>query len=121
MSAHAAIELAGGRTSYEAGEEIAGVVRLTALPGRPLPRVELSVLWQTEGKGSTDTGVAHAEVLTEGQQEAPAEGFRFRAQLPLLPRSYRGHLIEICWLVRVRCSGGFLKEDATYDQPITVR
>ncbi|WP_437783784.1 hypothetical protein [Sorangium sp. So ce1097] len=121
MSVHATIDLVGGRTSYEAGEELAGVVRLTPLPGRALPRVELSVLWQTEGKGSTDTGIAHAEVLTKGQQEPPAEGFPFRARLPLLPRSYRGDLIEIRWLVRVRCSGGFLKKDVAYDQPITVR
>lgn len=121
MSVHATIDLAGGRTSYEAGEELVGVVRLTPLPGRPLPRVELSVLWRTEGRGSTDTGIAHAEVLTAGQQEAPAEGFPFRARLPLLPRSYRGDLIEIHWLVRVRFSGGLLKDDLTYDQPITVR
>ncbi|WP_433935447.1 hypothetical protein AB3662_12040 [Sorangium cellulosum] len=121
MSACATIDLAGGRASYEAGEEIAGVVRLTTLPGRPVPRVELSVLWQTEGKGSTDTGVAHAQVLTEGQQEAPAEGFPFRARLPLLPRSYRGDLIEIRWSVRVRCSAGFMRDDLIYDQPITVR
>ncbi|WP_434046758.1 MULTISPECIES: hypothetical protein [Sorangium] len=121
MSACATIDLAGGRASYEAGEELAGVVRLTTLPGRPVPRVELSVLWLTEGRGSTDTGVAHAEVLTEGQQEAPAEGFSFRARLPLLPRSYSGDLIEIRWLVRVRCSAGLVKDDLIYDQPITVR
>jgi hypothetical protein len=73
-------------------------------------RIEHSFLWQTSGKGERDFAIHYFE-----QRQAPMGGdvaadplgwcFRpcvFRTVCPLTPLSYRGHLLAIDWLVRVR-------------------
>lgn len=78
------------------GGVVRGTVRLDPTAGEEGNRVELSVLWETSGKGDTDLGLVLFRVL-EGQGSFP-----FEAPLPLLPLSYDGGLISIQWLVRVR-------------------
>lgn len=78
------------------GGVVRGRVRLEPLPGDEGNRVELSVLWETSGKGDTDLGLVLFRELS-GRGEFP-----FEAPLPLLPVSYEGGIINIGWLVRVR-------------------
>lgn len=59
--------------------------------------VELSVVWETSGKGDTDLGVLHFETVTNARGE-----HAFVVQLPLLPLSYDGVIVKIGWLVRAR-------------------
>lgn len=78
------------------GGVVRGTVRLDPIAGEEGNRVELSVLWETAGKGDTDLGLVLFRVL-EGRGAFP-----FEAPLPLLPLSYDGGLLSIDWLVRVR-------------------
>lgn len=92
------------------GGVVRGTVTLDPLPGDAGGRVELSVLWETSGKGDTDLGLVLFRVL-EGQGSFP-----FEAPLPLLPLSYDGGLLSIQWLVRVRRLRT-LSQDEIVDQP----
>lgn len=78
------------------GGVVRGKVTLDPLAGDESNRVELSVLWETAGKGDTDLGLVLFRELS-GRGEFP-----FEAPLPLLPLSYDGGILSITWLVRVR-------------------
>lgn len=95
------IELEGDAAEREPGSLLRGRVVLTPLPGHEQRKVELSVLWQTEGKGDTDLGVVLHRVLAEDGQGATGS-HDFEVRLPLLPVSYSGTLLKVRWLVRVR-------------------
>lgn len=95
-----AIELE--RRSVPAGDVVRGRVHLTPEPSDAGRRVELTVLWETEGKGDTDMGVAHFQVLADGDAAAATRTHAFEARLPLAPVSYDGTILKIQWLVRVR-------------------
>lgn len=106
------------RSAYRAGEELSGVVQVSTIDGDKVGAVELSVLWYTEGKGTTDTGVVWFESFPEaGEAE---RRIPFRARLPLLPLSYSGELVKIGWVVRVRCLG-FLGNDTVTDTSFVVQ
>lgn len=90
------IEIALEEKRHRPGGVVRGTVTLSPLPGDEGNRVELSVLWETAGKGDTDLGIVLFRQL-EGRGSFP-----FEAPLPLLPISYDGGLISISWLVRVR-------------------
>jgi hypothetical protein len=59
-------------------------------------------LWETEGKGDQDIGVALYRVLSEGDAKAGASEYTFEVELPTLPVSYSGTLFKLRWIVRVR-------------------
>ena len=110
----ASIELE--RDTCAPGTTLRGRVVLLPLPGEESRKVELSVLWETEGKGNTDVGVALHRVLSDGDPDAGHAEHTFEVQLPALPLSYQGFLLKIGWLVRVRRLAA-LGEDAVIDQP----
>lgn len=67
-------------------------------------RLEISVMWYTEGKGTTDFGVHLFENLTG---DALTEALSGEPQpvvttLPAAPLSYEGRLMSLCWCVRLR-------------------
>lgn len=69
-----------------------------------IDRLELSVMWFTEGKGSQDIGV-HLFQRVSGTQlaEVPLDQpRRLSTQLPSSPLSYEGRLLKIRWCVRLR-------------------
>jgi hypothetical protein len=105
------ISFENGSKSFEPGAEVAGTVRI--LDSEQLGRSELSVLWYTEGKGDTDLGVVHYELLTEDRTTERVER-DFRVRLPLLPLSYSGELLSIHWVARVRIYG-FMGTDHVED------
>ena len=79
------------RRQVRPGEVVRGRVQLDAAG----VRTELSILWETQGKGTTDLGVIHHRELTAGEHP-------FEVALPRLPLTYVGTLIKVRWLVRLR-------------------
>lgn len=67
-------------------------------------RLEVSVVWQTDGKGTQDFGVHYFESLNGSElSEAFDDGPRLVATtLPSSPLSFDGELLSIKWCVRLR-------------------
>lgn len=103
------------RATYAPGSVLRGRVALEAVPGEPARKVELSVLWETEGKGNTDRGVVLYRLLSDGHASGSSE-HAFEATLPALPLSYDGHLVKIGWRVRVRVLA-LLGDDGVFEEP----
>lgn len=108
------MEIALEEKHLRPGGVVRGTVTLSPLPGDEGSRVELSVLWETSGKGDTDLGIVLFRPL-EGRGEFP-----FEAPLPLLPLSYDGGLLGVGWLVRLRRLRT-LSADEIVDQPFEMR
>lgn len=92
------------------GGVVRGTVTLDPIAEEAGNRVELSVLWETSGKGDTDLGLVLFREL-EGRGS-----FAFEAPLPLLPLSYDGGLLGIQWIVRVRRLRALAQDDIV-DEP----
>lgn len=94
------IELDGDREHYRPGQTLAGRVRWDFAPAPE--RIEVHLLWYTEGKGSRDVGKVGRQVI-----ESPeAQGQRpFRFELPAGPYSFRGRLISLKWAVEAVAGG----------------
>ncbi len=87
-----------------AAQSIAIAWRLRDANLSVLDRVELSVLWQTEGKGDEDLHVHHFHSWDESQlkQLDLSEPQSVLCDLPSSPLSYDGTLLRIRWFVRLR-------------------
>jgi hypothetical protein len=91
------------RTAFEPGEELSGQFLVVPNDGQTLKAVEVSVLWQTEGKGDDDLGVTHFERIEANSGTADLlRPISFRTHLPNSPLSYHGQILRIVWCVRVR-------------------
>ncbi len=86
-----------------------GVVRGRADVEDSGGRVELSVLWETAGKGSTDRGVIHHVELPPGEHA-------FEVPLPRLPLTYVGTMIKVHWLVRLRRISTLAADDVVQEE-----
>jgi hypothetical protein len=84
------------------GGFVRGGFRVLTEAPLPVERVELSVVWQTSGRGDADESVVHLEAMAEGETLTAERAFPFQVQLPDRPWSYSGQLIKISWTVRVR-------------------
>lgn len=84
------------------GETLSGSYSIASIEPEFVRAVELSVLWQTEGKGDENLGVHYF------WRREPREGLddivtgNWSTVLPLSPLSYHGVLFRIYWLVRLR-------------------
>lgn len=69
-----------------------------------IERLEISVAWYTEGKGSEDFGVHHFESHTRAQlvRKALSQPRRTSTLLPGAPLSFEGRLFKIRWCIRLR-------------------
>ncbi|MCR5358419.1 MAG: hypothetical protein K6E55_00875 [Thermoguttaceae bacterium] len=107
--------------AYQPGDSLSGNFYLDGINGDAISAVELSVLWQTEGKGNVDYGIHHIERRAvrkndrSGDKETrwfdDSRGNSFNVRLPSSPLSYDGELIKIYWLVRVRV---FMEDGRVY-------
>jgi hypothetical protein len=89
---------------YQSGERLSGRYTVEGLPAAAARAAELSVLWYTAGKGEEDMAVHYFERLVE-EPSKPLDlrvPRRFAIVLPECPLSYDGHIVKICWCVRVR-------------------
>lgn len=105
------LRLDEGRTRYQPGEQLSGVVSWAL--GQPPRSAELRLYWQTEGKGTRDVAVVERLALANPQA---FERRAFDLKLPLLPHSFTGQLVSLSWGIEVVLQPGNL----TCDQPIVV-
>lgn len=108
-----------GARLYFPGETISGSYFLNEARESSIDAVEISIVWQTEGKGNEDCGVHAFWRLSsqEGDWIDPLQPGRFSAVLPPSPLSYEGNLIKIRWRVRVRAflaNGKQLVDEASF-------
>jgi len=92
------VEFAGNADRFVAGSTLEGTIHWSLPPTAGAVSGEVSVLWQTEGKGDTDQSIIHFEEI----RGVDTNRIPLRVRLPLLPLTYRGKLLKIHWLVRVR-------------------
>jgi hypothetical protein len=98
------IEIDNPRPVYYPGDTLAGCYRLPADAPPEVERLEVSVLWRTQGKGEEDIGVHFFEKLAPQEPLDAREVRRFSTRLPASPLSYDGLIVKILWCVRVRAS-----------------
>jgi len=84
------------------GETLSGSYALTGIDDADLRAVEVSVLWQTVGKGDENLGVHYfwRREARVGPDDITAG--TWSVVLPRSPLSYHGVLFRIVWLARLR-------------------
>lgn len=95
------INTADGRTAFSPGETMSGTVtwQLEKAPHE----VMLQLIWNTQGKGTTDIEVVHT--LPFGNPQA-RETRPFTIQLPESPYSFSGQLISLLWNLELNVQPG---------------
>jgi hypothetical protein len=93
------VSFAQDRTRFSPCETLTLNIDGKALVTDEVVSAELSVLWETSGKGDTDSGVAFVTKLSCSLSGAPES---VTVELPEEPCSYEGPTLKIQWLVRVR-------------------
>ena len=90
--------------AYMPGETLSGEYRLHAIPAGEIKAVEVSVLWQSTGKGDEDLAVHNFQRFSaENGERIDFHGpVRFSTTLPNSPLSYHGAIVKLRWCVRVR-------------------
>lgn len=97
------IELRDKKTQFSPDEWIEGDVNWSF--SAPQKRLEIRLLWFTQGKGTTDLGVVRTETVEAPHAQtgiglsSGSQAFRFR--LPEAPHSFSGQLISLVWAVEV--------------------
>ncbi|MCS7236968.1 MAG: hypothetical protein NZ899_01705 [Thermoguttaceae bacterium] len=91
------------RSVYFPGDTLSGEFRIEGLSRTAIEAVELTVLWFTEGKGTSDRGVHTAwQFLPSDRAFDPRRPQRFSTIVPRAPWSYEGIILKIRWTVRLR-------------------
>jgi hypothetical protein len=112
------VELDRPQAVYCPGETLSFQWRVNRVPSEQVDRLEVSVLWFTEGKGDEDISVhSFWEIPAEQLRESlDAEPPSLATELPASPFSYEGRLLRIRWCIRLRL---FLTngEDIVMQQP----
>ena len=106
------ITLDSATGEYQPGDRLSGRFMLEGTQMRQVRAAELSVLWYTAGKGDEDMAVHHFERLVD-EPTKPLDlraAHRFSTVLPPSPLSYDGHIVKVCWCVRVRLFMPFAQE-----------
>jgi len=95
------IAITGGRTTFAPRETVEGTVswRFALAPAK----VELRLLWYTEGKGERDLEVIEAVPFAA---PAAAESRAFSLRLPPGPYSFSGKLISLRWALEAVAEPG---------------
>jgi len=90
------VETVDGRTAFEPGEELEVDIRWEL---DEAPRVvELRLVWNTAGKGTTDVRIARTARIEE---PSAADQRRMTVELPRSPYSFSGTLVAIVWALEV--------------------
>ncbi len=107
------------QSALEPHETLDFEYRVQRVDPENVDRLEVSVVWFTEGKGSEDIGVHSFESLTGEELQSHCNGEPRRAEttLPGSPLSYSGRLFQVRWCVRLRLFLADGREIAT-EQPI---
>jgi hypothetical protein len=97
------VQLTDGQDVYWPGDRLTGRYRVVGVDPSEIQGVELSIHWFTEGKGDSDVGVHHYQMLGDDNSGPALEG-EFATVLPPSPWSYDGLLVKIIWCVQVRAT-----------------
>jgi hypothetical protein len=86
--------------------------RVQRVQAEDVDRLEISVMWYTEGKGTEDFGVHLFESFSGDNLPAVLTGepHLIVTTLPAAPLSYEGRLLNVRWCVRLRL---YMKEGRT--------
>lgn len=78
--------------------------RVQRVARREVDRLEISVMWYTEGKGTEDFGVHLFDSISGDELTSVIDGepHPIVTTLPSCPLSYEGSLLSIRWCVRLR-------------------
>lgn len=95
--------------------------RVQRVERHEVDRLEVSVMWLTEGKGTEDFGVHHFQSLPEEDLGEICDGkaVPMVTTLPSSPLSYEGRLLSIRWCIRLRL---YLKDGREFnaERPFSV-
>ncbi|MCA9075446.1 MAG: hypothetical protein KDA93_10455 [Planctomycetaceae bacterium] len=90
------IDIAGGQTSFEPGDEI-DLTLSWELEQAP-ESIELRLVWSTSGKGTTDLEIVQTVPF---EFPSPRETRRTSITLPASPYSFSGKLITLQWALEL--------------------
>ncbi|MEN1682150.1 MAG: hypothetical protein AAGJ46_21440 [Planctomycetota bacterium] len=103
---------------YLPGEAIEVVATIDAEAAPLVAAAEVSLLWYTAGKGDEDLHV-HAMQRVRGPLTAETRRLTLESPLPMSPHSYAGHVVKVCWCVRVRLFDG-RRRQTVVETPLVV-
>ena len=90
------INIANKQTDFLPQEEIS--LRLLWELDKPPSRVELRVVWNTDGKGTTDIGVADIVAFDEPGNSGDES---LNITLPEAPYSFSGSILSLQWAIEL--------------------
>ncbi|MFP6753385.1 MAG: hypothetical protein VB855_17010, partial [Pirellulaceae bacterium] len=90
--------------TYRGGETVSGTARVTVNKNLTSKGITLSRFWKTHGRGNTDTGEVHEEILASDAQLVAGETFKFpfSFEANLEPITYHGELINVDHFVKIQ-------------------
>lgn len=90
--------------ALEPGELLEFEYCIQRISAQMISRLELSVTWYTEGKGSDDIGVHYFESHSRSDlaKTALSQPRKIAVELPATPLSFEGRLFKIRWCIRLR-------------------
>jgi hypothetical protein len=90
------IQTPDGWSNFHPGDEID--LDLSWDLDAPPAALELRVVWNTAGKGTTDLSVVHSQTI---ESPAPRESRRMTITLPTSPYSFSGKLVSLIWALEL--------------------
>jgi hypothetical protein len=90
--------------TYRGGETVSGTARVTVNKDLTSKGITLSHFWKTHGRGNTDSGEEHEEILANDAQLVAGETFKFpfSFKADLEPITYHGKLINVDHFVKIQ-------------------
>lgn len=86
----------GEQTSFRPGEEITVEVSWDLSPAPS--KLELRVVWNTSGKGTSDIGVASRTTI---EHPSASDRQRVTVSLPEAPYSFSGRIVSVVWALEL--------------------
>ena len=90
--------------TYRGGETVSGTARVTVNKDLTSKGITLSHFWKTHGRGNTNTGEVHEEILASDAQLVAGETFKFpfSFEADVEPITYHGTLINVDHFVKIQ-------------------
>ena len=90
--------------TYRGGETVSGTARVTVNKDLTSKGITLSHFWKTHGRGNTDQGEEHEEILASDAKLMAGETFKFpfSFETAVEPITYHGTLINIDHFVKIQ-------------------
>ena len=90
--------------TYRGGETVSGTARVTVNKNLTSKGITLSHFWKTHGRGNTDQGEVHEEIIATDAKLVAGETFNFpfSFETALEPVTYHGTLINIDHFIKIQ-------------------